>query len=1246
MLNAQQQYQVLQKLGYEGSPQQDEMELFIKASPRASAVMGKASALAGEILKNRNVVTANTGTLVGSPDYSLAEDLKSLYAKGVFDNPAFRSFMDPKKIYGDGILDGDYGNTVGMLPGGATLIYDNTLGAFKAYHSDGSFNNGEEYVFPKGLSLEQVLNAAVTGISVDVNRDTGQRTTYFNESVMDLNPAPMPEEPPQQDTGAGGTTGDDNMAQDNSGVQYYLDQAKAAETKLVEMGVPPTTRGWADVDAEQIRDYMKSLTNAQQQKYAQPEGYVPSDAATIRYGPTDYKEGTREGVVIPMDDPNVINQIIEDMEAANMQLNYKEDSPYKAYQDAVAEQQQAAAELNTAVGQGQRDVVAGAMTDPASVATTADVENIPVTPEQQVAAGTGQVSGMGTAAVGGDLADAKTVNQATDVGTTTASTYTANKGATTSLQSKLPSSGATQTDLSKTVTEDVAALPVGGKITAPSLTDAEKDQLKATAGDRTVSYDEKAQAKLMKDVGDGTIPQSEAATYTGDVPEAEAAKFGSKTPEAVAQDQYNLTPAAYATQAVTQVQAAAKRAETPVAQAAQSNYKSELQAELGKVSSNELIDPEKQKLLIDRAVEAPIVAMKELDEKAVAVAQRGDLSQYLAKAQQGTVSAKATVQGQLGDLMAQFDNGTPAWAAGAIRAANQAMIARGMGGSSMAGAAIVQAAMESALPIAQADAQVFATMDFQNLSNRQAVALANAAAQQGMELANLNNEQQAMLANANNSFALQQQNLSNEQATVLANAQFKAAVQMKNIDTKTQASLVNAARYAEMNNINLNNKQQAALQRSSETLQVEMSNLSNQQQTALANLQVRAALTGQELDNEQQVAMLRSTQAFERAGFDASAKQQAFMQDAAAQAALEGRALDARQQTQLFNVSAKLEERQIELNNEQQTRLFNTTNKLTVGIEEMGNRQQSDLANAQINAAVREQELSNAQQVAIINASNVFQAANLEYSAEQEVALANSQLMATIESQELDAKLSAAVANAANLVTIEKMNVDATMQARIANANNFLQLDLANLSNRQQQQVVNAQLVQQAILSDQAAENAQKQFNASNTQQVDMFMAGLKRDIAQFNASQQNAMAQFDVSEENALAKFNAEQQNARDQFNATNSLLVAQSNAQWRQSVATADTAAQNMANMEAAKAANLLTDSMLNEIWQRERDMLSMAWKSSENTADRANAIIMAEMEITARDEALDKQAAAERSAAAGAALYQIGSKLIFGW
>ena len=65
----------------------------------------------------------------------------------------------------------------------------------------------------------------------------------------------------------------------------------------------------------------------------------------------------------------------------------------------------------------------------------------------------------------------------------------------------------------------------------------------------------------------------------------------------------------------------------------------------------------------------------------------------------------ASVKTELDTLMQDFQGGNPpSWAAGAMRNAASAMAARGLSASSMAGMAIVQAAMGSALPIAQIDA--------------------------------------------------------------------------------------------------------------------------------------------------------------------------------------------------------------------------------------------------------------------------------------------------------------------------------------------------------------------------------------------------------------------------------------------------------------------------------------------------------------------------------------------------------------
>ena len=84
------------------------------------------------------------------------------------------------------------------------------------------------------------------------------------------------------------------------------------------------------------------------------------------------------------------------------------------------------------------------------------------------------------------------------------------------------------------------------------------------------------------------------------------------------------------------------------------------------------------------------------------------------------VPVEATVQGQLENLMAQFADGkTPAYAAGAIRNAQAMMAQRGLSASSMAGAAIMQAAMESSIPIAAQDAQVFREINLSNINNKQ-----------------------------------------------------------------------------------------------------------------------------------------------------------------------------------------------------------------------------------------------------------------------------------------------------------------------------------------------------------------------------------------------------------------------------------------------------------------------------------------------------------------------------------------------
>ena len=846
------------------------------------------------------------------------------------------------------------------------------------------------------------------------------------------------------------------------------------------------------------------------------------------------------------------------------------------------------------------EVISGGLNDPSTMVTPTSVQKITQDTSQLIDTTTGQLTGETPKAIGTDAVAAPDVAIEPKTVAPTVDATKVTEGVKSELAGQTGATGA----VSKTVE------PAVGTVSDAALVDekrtvAEDRIQKAEAGTREVTDQEQIAGATMDE-----MPAADAAVFGGEVPSTEAAKFNGKTPSAEPQDYYNLTPTQIAEMEGTAVNDAAKADYYPTADAAKSDYQSMVTAAQGTVGAEEIVNA-KDIVATAEAVKATAAIMDTLNEQAVAKAATGSFNQnMLASAATGSVPAEATVSGQIDKLMAQFNNGTPAWAGASMRAAKAAMAARGIKGGSISDAVMVRTMMESAIPIAQADAAVFERMNMKNVDNRQQVALTNAAAEQGLTMANLSNEQAVALQNSSNAFALQKESLSNQQAVVLANAQFKAGLQEQVLGIDTQISLTNAAKYAEKNNINLSYSQQAMLQRSSENLQVEMANLSNEQQTALSALQVQASLMGQELTNEQQMAMLDSTQRFEAAQFNATQKQKAFLQDAAAQAALEGKALDARQQTQLFNISSILEERKIELTNEQQARIFNTTNALTVDMEEMSNRQQTALANVQIEATLRGQELNNKQQAAVLNAEKFAAANNLTYSTEAQMQLANSQMMQTIGLAEMDAQSAAALANAAQIASMDMANLNNRQQAQVENAKNFLQMDMANLSNDQQTTMFKMQSVVNSMLSDQAADNAAKQFNASSEMQVDQFFANLSSTVKMFNSEQNNKIEMLNAGEKNALAKFNSELINMRDQFNATNSLVIEQANTQWFQTIATTDTAAINEANRLDAAAANNMTNLAFNALMQETRDLMSFAWQTANNDADRATQLALGKM------------------------------------
>jgi len=258
------------------------------------------------------------------------------------------------------------------------------------------------------------------------------------------------------------------------------------------------------------------------------------------------------------------------------------------------------------------------------------------------------------------------------------------------------------------------------------------------------------------------------------------------------------------------------------------NDLAQLDLEADQIASAQRVEQiEKRKVEQGEMISGSAVDLERLNKEALDV-----------QAAQATPTEKATVQGQLSELMSDFDGGkTPAWAAGAMRAATAQMAARGLSGSSMAAQATIQAAMEAAVPIASQDAQTNASFEAANLSNRQQTAMFAAeqrASFLGMEFTQ---EFQTRVTNAAKISDIANMNFTAEQQVALENAKMAQSVDLANLGANNALILSDAAAMSQMDLSNLNNRQQARVTNAQSFLAMDMKNVDNEQQTNIFKTQ-------------------------------------------------------------------------------------------------------------------------------------------------------------------------------------------------------------------------------------------------------------------------------------------------------------------------------------------------------------------------------------------------------------------------
>ncbi len=219
-----------------------------------------------------------------------------------------------------------------------------------------------------------------------------------------------------------------------------------------------------------------------------------------------------------------------------------------------------------------------------------------------------------------------------------------------------------------------------------------------------------------------------------------------------------------------------------------------------------------------------------------------------------------------------------------------------------------------------------------------------------------------------------------------------------------------------------------------------------------------------------------------------------------------------------------------------------------------------------------------------------------------------------IDKQNLDNRQEACINKAAVLSNFELANLDAREAACVQNAQAFMTMKLENMTNMQKAEEINKQFFQQALFEDTKAINAERLFVAQTMNDFTKFYDELGLQVQEYNATSKNELAKFNVGEKNDNADFNATLENNRQQFYKTMQFEIDTANAKWRQAVTTKNTELKWEAASADAKLMFDLTTEALNQIWDRADAIFDYAWKTSENEANRDNAISIANIQASA--------------------------------
>ena len=200
------------------------------------------------------------------------------------------------------------------------------------------------------------------------------------------------------------------------------------------------------------------------------------------------------------------------------------------------------------------------------------------------------------------------------------------------------------------------------------------------------------------------------------------------------------------------------------------------------------------------------------------------------EAQRGVIEGlpqEALVSNQLDTLLKGIENGEiPTWAQPAVSAVEQMLAQRGLEASTVGRDNLINAIIQSSVPIAQANAQAIQQSVAQEKTLISQEALANAQFQQ-----------QTALQNANNVFRLDLAQFTADQQTALANSKFLQTVSLQNATAEQQGIIQNAVLMSQANIVEADANTKLAIQNAKSFLSVDLANLNAEQQVNILTAQ-------------------------------------------------------------------------------------------------------------------------------------------------------------------------------------------------------------------------------------------------------------------------------------------------------------------------------------------------------------------------------------------------------------------------